>query len=99
MQAVSTTGWNRKGTNLRVCASAGYVGKRVGASPDEVAEEIVERYAAAETGPGIASSLGLKRWWVYELLQERTLSSGSGVLRSHGEAARLEQARRRTAEA
>ena len=50
-----------------------------------MAEQVVARYAAGESGPAIAEALGVTPWQVYRLLSDR------GVLRSHSEASRLRE--------
>jgi FixJ family two-component response regulator len=48
-------------------ANAGYVGKRIGELPAEVAEQVLERYAAGEPGVAIAEDLGLAQSSMYRV--------------------------------
>ena len=59
--------------------------------PAEVADQVVERYAAGESAPAIAEGLEVPAGRVYKLLRER------GVLRSASEARKVDQGRRRAA--
>ena len=60
--------------------------------PAEVADVVVQRYSAGESGETIAVKLGLSHVRVYKFLGER------GVLRTLSEASALREERRRKAE-
>ena len=56
--------------------------------PADVAAQVIKRYQAGESAPGLARALRLKECRVYKLLREQ------GMMRSRSEAVKLEQARR-----